>query len=215
MKMNCHDILHWTEAQLKYNYDVSLKEATAQELHEALGQAVMMAISGDWSKAKKMRMPQRKAYYISAEYLIGRLVYSNLFNLGILDEMKELFAQRGVDLAILEDIEDDALGNGGLGRLAACFLDSAASCDLPLSGYGLRYKFGLFKQSFDANGSQVENADDWTKFGDPWSYRRYKHTVRIRFPDHTVLAVPYDVPIIGYGTRNVGTLRLWQCEAEQ
>ena len=215
MKMNCHDILHWTEAQLKYNYDVSLKEATAQELHEALGQAVMMAISGDWSKAKKMRMPQRKAYYISAEYLIGRLLYSNLFNLGILDEMKELFAQRGVDLAILEDIEDDALGNGGLGRLAACFLDSAASCDLPLSGYGLRYKFGLFKQSFDANGSQVENADDWTKFGDPWSYRRYKHTVRIRFPDHTVLAVPYDVPIIGYGTRNVGTLRLWQCEAEQ
>ena len=214
MKMNCHDILHWTEAQLKYNYDVSLKEATAQELHEALGQAVMMAISGDWSKAKKMRMTQRKAYYISAEYLIGRLVYSNLFNLGILDEMKELFAQRGVDLAILEDIEDDALGNGGLGRLAACFLDSAASCDLPLSGYGLRYKFGLFKQSFDANGSQVENADDWTKFGDPWSYRRYKHTVRIRFPDHTVLAVPYDVPVIGYGTSNVGTLRLWQCEAE-
>ena len=214
MSYNCHDILRWTEAQLKYTYDVSLKEATPQELHEALGQAVMMAISDNWSTSKKTRMHNRKAYYISAEYLIGRLVYSNMYNLGILDEMIELFAQRGVDLAVLEDIEDDALGNGGLGRLASCFLDSAASCDLPLSGYGLRYKFGLFKQSFNGNGDQVENADDWTKFGDPWSYRRYNHTVKIHFPEHTVLAVPYDVPVIGYGTKNINTLRLWQCEAE-
>ena len=215
MSLNCQNILKWTEAQLKYTYDVSLKEATPQELHEALGQAVMLAISDNWSRSKKARMHERKAYYISAEYLIGRLVYSNLFNLGILDEMKALFAERGVDLAVLEDIEDDALGNGGLGRLAACFLDSAVSTNIPLSGYGLRYKFGLFKQSFDAEGNQVEKADDWTKFGDPWSYRRYNHTVRIKFPDHTVLAVPYDVPVIGYGTNNVGTLRLWQCEAEQ
>ena len=213
--LNCRNILKWTEAQLKYNFDVALKDATPQELHEALGQAVMMAISDNWSSAKKTRLHERKAYYFSAEYLIGRLVYSNLFNLGILDEMKKLFADRGVDLAVLEDIEDDALGNGGLGRLAACFLDSAATCDIPLSGYGLRYKFGLFKQSFDGNGNQVEKADDWTKFGDPWSYRRYNHTVKIRFPDHTVLAVPYDVPVIGYGTQNVGTLRLWQCEAEE
>ena len=213
--LNCRNILKWTEAQLKYNFDVALKDATPQELHEALGQAVMMAISDNWSSAKKTRLHERKAYYFSAEYLIGRLVYSNLFNLGILDEMKKLFADRGVDLAVLEDIEDDALGNGGLGRLAACFLDSAATCDIPLSGYGLRYKFGLFKQSFDGKGNQVEKADDWTKFGDPWSYRRYNHTVKIRFPDHTVLAVPYDVPVIGYGTQNVGTLRLWQCEAEE
>lgn len=215
MNLNCHNILRWTEAQLKYTYDVIMKDSTPQELHEALGQAVMMAISDNWSHSKKTRLHERKAYYISAEYLIGRLVYSNLFTLGILDEMKELFAQRGVDLAVLEDIEDDALGNGGLGRLAACFLDSAASINIPLSGYGLRYKFGLFKQSFDENGSQVEKADDWTKYGDPWSYRRYNHTVKIKFPDHTVLAVPYDVPVIGYGTQNVGTLRLWQCEAEQ
>ena len=215
MSYNCKDILKWTEAQLKYTYDVSLQEATPQELHEALGQAVMMAIADNWSHSKKTRMHERKAYYISAEYLIGRLVYSNLFNLGILDEMKALFAERGVDLAVLEDIEDDALGNGGLGRLAACFLDSAASTNIPLSGYGLRYKFGLFKQRFDSNGSQVENADDWTKYGDPWSYRRYNHTVKIKFPEHTVLAVPYDVPIIGYGTNNINTLRLWQCEAEE
>jgi len=215
MNYNCQNILNWTEAQLKYTYDVSLQEATPQELHEALGQAVMMAISNNWSTSKKTRMGSRKAYYISAEYLIGRLVYSNMYNLGILDEMKQLFAERGVDLAVLEDIEDDALGNGGLGRLAACFLDSAASTNIPLSGYGLRYKFGLFKQRFDGNGSQVENADDWTKFGDPWSYRRYNHTVKVKFPEHTVLAVPYDVPVIGYGTDNVGTLRLWQCEAEE
>ena len=215
MSYNCLNILKWTEAQLKYTYDVSLQEATAQELHEALGKAVMMAISDNWSKSKKTRMHTRKAYYISAEYLIGLLVYSNLYNLGILDEMKQLFAERGVDLAILEDVEDAALGNGGLGRLAACFLDSAASIDTPLSGYGLRYKFGLFKQSFDANGSQKENADDWSKYGDPWSYRRYNHTVKVKFPDHTVLAVPYDVPIIGYGTDNINTLRLWQCEAEE
>ncbi len=212
MNYNCHDILKWTEAQLKYQYDVSLTEANPQELHNALGQAVMMAISDNWSNSKRLRMTERKAYYISAEYLIGRLVYSNLFNLGILDEMKELFAQRGVDLAILEDVEDDALGNGGLGRLAACFLDSAASCDLPLSGYGLRYKHGLFKQSFDEKGNQMQVADDWTRYGDPWSFRRAKHTVQIQFPDQTVNAVPYDVPVIGYGTPNINTLRLWQCE---
>ena len=215
MSYNCMNIIRWTEAKLKYAYDVSLREASAQELHEALSEAVMMAISDNWNHAKHTRMPARKAYYISAEYLIGRLVYSNLYNLGILDEMKQLFAQRGVDLSILEEVEDAALGNGGLGRLAACFLDSAASTDIPLSGYGLRYRFGLFKQSFDAAGSQKENADDWAKFGDPWSYRRYNHTVKVRFPDHTVLAVPYDVPVIGYGTQNIGTLRLWQCEAEE
>ena len=214
MNYNCMNILKWTESQLKYTYDVSLQEATPQELHEALGQAVMMSIADNWSNSKRTRMHQRKAYYISAEYLVGRLVYSNLYNLGILDEMKQLFAAHGVDLAVLEDIEDDALGNGGLGRLAACFLDSAASTDIPLSGYGLRYKYGLFKQSFDANGSQKESADDWSKFGDPWSYRRYNHTVRVEFPDQTVLAVPYDVPVIGYGTDNINTLRLWQCEPE-
>ena len=215
MKCNCLNILKFTEAQLRYTNDVSLREASAQELHEALGHAVMMEISDNWNLSKRTRMQERKAFYFSAEYLIGRLVYSNLYNLGILDEMKQLFAQQGVDLAILEEIEDAALGNGGLGRLAACFLDSAASTDIPLSGYGLRYKFGLFKQSFDEYGSQKENADDWSKFGDPWSYRRYNHAVKVKFPDHTVLAVPYDVPVIGYETNNINTLRLWQCEAEE
>lgn len=215
MNLNCQNILKMTEAQLKYQSDVSLQEATPQELHEALSQAVMMSISEDWGNSKRSRTHGRKAYYFSAEYLIGRLVYSNLYNLGILDELKKTFLSAGVDLACMEEVEDAALGNGGLGRLAACFLDSAATCNIPLSGYGLRYRFGLFKQKFDENGSQRETADDWTKYGDPWSYRRYNHTVRINFPDHVVLAVPYDVPVIGYGTKNIGTLRLWQCEAEE
>ena len=122
MSYNCNDILNWTESLLKYKHEVTLAEANANELHTALGEAVMMAIHENWTSSKKARAEKRKAYYISAEYLLGRLVYSNLFNLGILDEMKQLFAEKGVDLAILEDVEDDALGNGGLGRLAACFM---------------------------------------------------------------------------------------------
>ena len=213
MNYNCHEIVKATEAQLKYFHDTTLQGATPEELHDALGTAVMIAIKDNWNLSRKLRSTEWKAFYISAEYLMGRMVYSNLYNLGILDEMKKAFADVGVDLAVLEDIEDDALGNGGLGRLAACFLDSAASCDLPLSGYGLRYKFGLFKQSFNAEGSQMEAPDDWSKFGDPWSYLRIKQAVEVKFGDETVKAVPYDMPVIGYGTRNIGTLRLWQAEA--
>ena len=105
-----------------------------------------------------------------------------------------------------------ALGNGGLGRLAACFLDSAATCDIPLNGYGIRYKFGLFKQAIE-DGFQKEYADNWTAFGDEWSLRRFEDSVKVKFDDMEVVAVPYDMPIIGYGTENIGTLRLWQSEA--
>ena len=208
------EILSTTESLLKYDQDEKLAEASPQHLHDALGRAVMIAVSDNWAASHARRAGKRKAYYLSAEYLIGRLVYSNLFNLGILEEMRRAFAQRGVDLACLEEIEDAALGNGGLGRLAACYLDSAATCGIPVSGYGLRYRFGLFKQSFE-NGAQKESADNWAKFGDPWSYRREKHTVKVRFADQTVLAVPYDIPVIGYLTDNIGTLRLWQCEAQE
>ena len=213
MNYNCHEIVKATEAQLKYFHDTTLTGATPYELHDALGKAVMIAVADNWTKCRKIRSTQRKAYYISAEYLVGRMVYSNLYNLGILEDMKKAFAEVGVDLAVLEDIEDDALGNGGLGRLAACFLDSAASCNIPLSGYGLRYKFGLFKQSFDESGSQQEAPDNWMKCNDPWSYRRDKQAVEVKFGDETVRAVPYDMAVIGYGTDNVGTLRLWQAEA--
>ncbi len=215
MEFNCNQIVSQTQTLLKLQQDVSFEEATAQQLHDCLGQVIMMNITERWSECKRNRGPARHAYYFSAEYLIGRLVYSNLFNLGILEELKAAFAEKGVDLADLEEIEDAALGNGGLGRLAACFMDAAVTCGVPLTGYGLRYRFGLFKQSWDENGNQKQSADDWAKYGDPWSYRRYKHTVKISFPDHTILAVPYDVPVIGYKNNNIGTLRLWQCEAEE
>ena len=215
MEFNCNQIVSQTQTLLKLQQDVSFKEATAQQLHDCLGQVIMMNITEKWSECKRQRGAGRHAYYFSAEYLIGRLVYSNLFNLGILEELKAAFAEKGVDLADLEDIEDAALGNGGLGRLAACFVDAAVTNGVPLTGYGLRYRFGLFKQNWDEEGNQRQSADDWAKYGDPWSYRRYKHTVKIAFPDHTILAVPYDVPVIGYKNDNIGTLRLWQCEAEE
>ncbi len=215
MSYNVNTILSNTEALLKLRHDETLASTTPQRLHDCLGQAVMMAINDTWTASKKAREGHRKAYYFSAEYLIGRMVYSNLFNLGILDQLKAAFTAKGVDLAELEEIEDAALGNGGLGRLAACFLDSAVTCGIPLSGYGLRYRFGLFKQSFDEDGSQKESADDWTRYGDPWSYRREKHAVKVRFADQTVIAVPYDMPVVGFGNDNIGTLRLWQCEPEQ
>ena len=213
MELDCSRIVADTNEYLKLTYDVSMKEASPNELHNALAHVMMMQLSRRWSECKAERKGKRHAYYFSAEYLIGRLVYSNLFNLGILDELKSLFAIKGVDLACLEEVEDAALGNGGLGRLAACYLDAAATQRIPLTGYGLRYRFGLFRQRIDEHGNQRELADDWLKYGDPWSYRRDKHTVRIDFPDHTVLAVPYDVPVIGYENDNIGTLRLWQCEA--
>lgn len=201
--MNCFELVQQTEAMLRYTHDVTLKTANAHQLHDCLGQAVMLAIADDWRKSKRQFSTHRKAYYFSAEYLVGRQVYSNLYNLGILQEMRRLFAEKGVDLAILEEIEDAALGNGGLGRLAACFLESAASLDIPLTGYGLRYRFGLFKQKFvDCN--QKELADDWSRYGDAWSFRRYSHTRTVEFADQTVLAVPYDMPVIGYGTSNIG-----------
>ncbi len=124
-----------------------------------------------------------------------------------MDELKA----RGLSVRSLEDCEDAALGNGGLGRLAACFLDSAATMDLPLMGYGIRYKYGLFKQAIE-DGAQVELVDNWTDGGDPWSVRRDDLAVTVKFADSKVLAVPYDMPILGYGTDNIGTLRLWQAE---
>ena len=199
---------------LKRDYQTTLEEAEAHELHNALATVVMGGIADSWYTSRHAHEKARSAFYFSAEYLTGRSVYNNLFALGILDEVKKAFAEKGLDLGMFEEIEDDALGNGGLGRLAACYLDSAATMNLPLDGYGLRYKYGLFKQSFN-NGFQVESADDWQRFGDPWSRRRASHEVLVSFSDQTVRAVPYDMPIIGYGTNNIGTLRLWQSEAVQ
>ncbi len=210
--MNSEHIMENLETSLKLNFQVSLKEATTEQLHNALGKVVMGMMADNWYDSRHNHEKVREAFYFSAEYLVGRAVYNNLFALGILDQVKKEFAERGMDLAVFEDIEDAALGNGGLGRLAACFLDSAATMDLPLEGYGLRYQYGLFKQSF-RDGFQVESADDWQKYGDPWSVRRQTHVMQVDFADMSVRAVPYDMPIIGYKTDNIGTLRLWQSEA--
>ncbi|MBO5162837.1 MAG: glycogen/starch/alpha-glucan phosphorylase [Ruminococcus sp.] len=188
-----------------------VKSASPQQLHNALGDTVMELYADRWAASREEHLSKRRAAYLSMEFLVGRAVYNNLFCLGIYDEVNAAFKELGLDLADLEVIEDAALGNGGLGRLAACFLDSAASLNLPLDGYGIRYKYGLFKQSI-VDGYQKEDIDDWTKYGDCWSKRCDEDTVIVEYSGQTVKAVPYDMPIFGCKTENVGTLRLWQSE---
>ncbi len=195
-------------------HGVDPKTATPQQLHQALGETVMAAIAEDWAKSTKAHEETRRACYFSMEFLVGRAVYNNLLVLDVMKEAEEAFAELGVSLADLEVIEDAALGNGGLGRLAACFLDSAATRNLPLDGYGIRYKYGLFKQYFE-DGFQKEVPDDWMKYGDAWSVRREEDAVLVKYNGQTVRAVPYDMPIIGCKTNHIGTLRLWQAEPVQ
>ncbi len=192
---------------LKLNYGKTIKEATTLELYNSVSTAAMQTIGRDWGLEAK----EKKVCYLSAEFLIGRLVYSNLLNLGLLNQFSELMSENGRDIRVFEDIEDAALGNGGLGRLAACFLDSGASVGVRLNGYGLRYKFGLFKQYFE-DGFQKEEADDWMKCGDPWSVRKEDEKILVEFKNQSVYAVPYDTPVIGYGAQTINTLRLWQSE---
>lgn len=187
------------------------KNATVQQIHNALGETLMELFADDWQKSRERHLCSRRACYFSMEFLVGRAIFNNLLCLGIYDEVNEIFEECGISLNSLEEIEDAALGNGGLGRLAACFLDSAATLNLPLDGYGIRYKYGLFKQKIE-NGFQKEDIDDWTKYGDCWSTRCDKDAVEIKFSNQTVKAVPYDMPIIGCKTNNIGTLRLWQAE---
>ena len=188
-----------------------IKSATPQQLHNELGDTVMELYREQWDNARQEHLLKRRAAYLSMEFLVGRAVYDNLLCLGIYDEVSEVFSELGLDLRDLEVIEDAALGNGGLGRLAACFLDSAATLGLPLDGYGIRYKYGLFKQSI-VDGYQKEDIDDWTRYGDPWSVRCDDDTVLIEYSGQTVKAVPYDMPVFGCRTKNIGTLRLWQAE---
>ena len=199
---------------LKKDFDEYLAELTdgekptAPQLHDALARSIMKQAAPVMAKSAPKG---RSASYFSAEFLVGRAVYNNLMCLGLLDDAEALLNSAGASLCSLEEIEDAALGNGGLGRLAACFLDSAASMKLPLTGYGIRYKYGLFKQSI-VDGFQKEDADDWTKFGDPWSKRVEKDAVKVHFSTGDVMAVPYDMPIFGYKNGFAGTLRLWQAE---
>ncbi|SHL09384.1 maltodextrin phosphorylase [Anaerocolumna jejuensis DSM 15929] len=192
---------------LELDYRKTIKEADTTELYHAVSKAVMQMIKKDWDKDAG----SKKVSYLSAEFLVGRLVYSNLLNSGLYHTYAEMMGENNLDIGIFEDIEDAALGNGGLGRLAACFLDSGATLGIPLNGYGIRYRYGLFKQYFE-DGFQREMPDDWQRFGDPWSVRKDKEKIRIDFKNQSVYAVPYDTPVIGYGGNTVNYLRLWQAE---
>ena len=199
--------------QFRETLKIALKNCSnPQEIHNAIGNTIMSFISENWEKSKYSHYHSRRACYFSMEFLVGRAIFNNLLCLGLYEDTEAVLNEMGRSLSELEEVEDAALGNGGLGRLAACFLDSAASMNLPLDGYGIRYKYGLFKQGIE-NGFQTEKADDWTRYGDPWSVRREDEAVEVKYKDQTVKAVPYDMPIIGYDTEHISSLRLWQSEA--
>lgn len=174
--------------------------------------AVVDAIAENWQKTEERYNASRMQHYFSAEFLMGRALLNNLNNLGKIEETRAALAEYGQDLSdVLEAEHDAALGNGGLGRLAACFLDSSATQDLPVRGYGILYRYGLFKQFFE-NGFQGEKPDPWMEEGYPFVIRREEEEVLVNYADLKVRAIPYDMPITGYGTDNVGTLRLWKAE---
>ena len=142
---------------LDLDYNKTIKEASTVELYNAVSKAAMKSLANQWS----WETDSKKVCYFSAEFLIGRLVYNNLMNLGLMNQLADLFAENGIDIRVFEEIEDNAQGNGGLGRLAACFLDSAATQNVTLNGYGIRYRYGIYKQYFE-NGFQKETADSGT-----------------------------------------------------
>ena len=196
----------------KSEYLKSFSELNIFEMHNIIAEASKYMSYENIRKSRNEHKKVKRAFYFSAEFLVGRAVYNNLISLGLLEEVKGILTDNAVDINAFEEIEDAALGNGGLGRLAACYLDSAASCSIPLDGYGIRYKYGLFKQKIE-DGFQKEYADNWTQFGDSWSVRNEHESVIVTFEDGKVKAVPYDMPVFGYGTGHVSNIRLWQCEA--
>ncbi|MGN2369633.1 glycogen/starch/alpha-glucan phosphorylase [Clostridium cagae] len=210
--MNKENIKQGINRYLKVKYGINLEDAKEYQIFNALSLAVLEEIVDDWNDTTKAYNEKRSANYFSAEYLMGRALGNNLINLGLYDEVKDVLKELNIDINKVEEIEEDAgLGNGGLGRLAACFMESAATIDMPLNGYGIRYNNGLFKQNID-EGFQTESEDSWLKYGDPWSIRKDNEAQVVEFEDMKVKAIPYDTPIIGYGTKNINTLRLWKCE---
>lgn len=197
----------YIECALKLDFNKNIENASSRELYIAIGKA-FNAFVGENEKEKS----EKRACYFSAEYLVGRLMTSNLYNVGLLEETEEMLEKKGRSLREFEDFDDLALGNGGLGRLAACFLDSAASVDVPLDGYGIRYKYGYFKQKIE-NDAQKEKADEWLRFGDPFGMRDEENTVEISYRNEKVKAVPYIYFVPGYKNGRVNKLCLFQAEA--
>ena len=186
--------------------------ATLMEVWQGLSAAVVDTIADDWYATEQKYNAGRQEHYFSAEFLMGRALLNNLSNLGMVDEARQAVDSFGVSLTdVLEQEPDAALGNGGLGRLAACFLDSCATLDLPVNGFGILYRYGLFKQLFE-DGFQTEHPDPWMEEGYPFVIRHEEAQRLVHYQDMTVRAIPYDMPITGYGTKNVGTLRLWKAE---
>ena len=186
--------------------------STQMEVWQGLSAAVVDAIADNWYTTDQRYRAGRMEHYFSAEFLMGRALLNNLTNLGLVRQAQEAVGAFGQNLSeILEQEPDAALGNGGLGRLAACFLDSCATLDLPVAGYGILYRYGLFKQLF-SDGFQTEHPDPWMEEGYPFVIRREEAQRIVTYNDLTVRAIPYDMPITGYGTRNVNTLRLWRAE---
>ncbi len=221
---------------VRYSRGKNPETATAHDRFMALSLAVRDRLAHRWVKTARTYYEQdvKRAYYLSAEYLLGRALGNNLINTGMYEAAEEAMREVGVDLTTLIEMEPDAgLGNGGLGRLAACFLDSLATLSYPGMGYGIRYEFGIFTQDL-VDGYQVERADEWLKFGNPWEIVRPEKAVPVRFfgrVEHhlgadghrvarwvggkTVVGVPFDTPIAGFHNQTVNTLRLWQARASE
>ena len=222
-------------ANVKMLYRKTLEEATPQQLYQAVSYAIKDDIIERWIATHKAYKAQnvKKVYYLSMEFLIGRQLGNNLINLGYYSDIKKALEEMGLDINFLEDQErDPALGNGGLGRLAACFLDSLSTLGYPAYGCGIRYRYGMFKQAI-IDGAQVEQPDDWLKEGYPFEVKREEYACDVKFGGYvrvenrdgrnhfiqegyqSVRAVPYDMPIVGYGNNVVNTLRMWDAEATQ
>jgi len=211
--INKEKMMERMEAYALTSFGKEFIDCDDKEKYFALVKTLMEEIVPKWNNSIKKHEDKKKAYYLSAEYLMGRALSNNLINMNIQPEIKKLLEELGVDYNSIEEAEEDAgLGNGGLGRLAACFLDSATTLNYPLMGYGIRYEYGIFRQKFK-DGFQVEEGDNWLESEDPWSIRKDEEKVIVSFSDGDVLAVPYDTPIIGYGGDTINTLRLWQGEA--
>ena len=220
---------------LQYTQGKDEHSATALDRYQALAHAVRDRLVRRWIQTQQAyyKADAKRVYYLSLEFLMGRAMGNNLISLGIEEEARAAMEELGIDLSDLLEQEPDAgLGNGGLGRLAACFLDSMATLQLPAYGYGIRYEFGIFEQEI-RNGYQVERPEEWLAFGNPWEIERPEYQVPVRFFGHTerravdgreksvwvdaqtVLGIPYDTPIAGYRNCTVNTLRLWQSKASK
>jgi starch phosphorylase len=216
------------QKRLEKKYAIPFKDSSTRQRYQVLGEMVFEAISEDWLKSKALtnQVKPKEVHYFSMEFLMGRLITNNLNNLGLRGLVEEAFNSMGLDLFEIEHYEADAgLGNGGLGRLAACFLDSIASLNLPGHGNGIRYRYGLFEQGIE-NGYQIEKPDDWLKDDYVWEVRNEEESIEIPFggytyfdqgkavyvPNEIIKAVPYDVPVVGNLNGTVNQLRLWNAE---